>query len=53
MASGKLLYCAGCHSIVDGAKFMTCIKCKQIFDILCANYSENIYASLSLEFKKS
>lgn len=32
---------------------MACSKCKQTFDILCANYTEDKYAAFSPEFKMS
>lgn len=32
---------------------MTCAKCKQFFDLLCANYTEDVYATFSLEYKMS
>lgn len=32
---------------------MRCVKCKQIYDILCANFTESVFATLSPEFKNT
>lgn len=54
MATKRMLHCAGCRGeISSDAAYMTCTKCKQIFDILCTNYSESMYTSFTSEFKKS
>ncbi|CAK1582658.1 unnamed protein product [Parnassius mnemosyne] len=46
--------CAGCRGVVakDGA-YMKCTQCKQIFDLFCANFSPEKFATFSVEFKRS
>lgn len=46
--------CAGCPAIVsEDGPFMRCSRCKNIFDIFCANFDANTFSTLSLEFKKT
>lgn len=46
--------CAGCPAIVsEDGPYMKCSKCKQVFDIFCANINENTFGTLTLECKKS
>lgn len=52
--SSRQACCAGCRSLIgDTGESMRCGKCKQVFDLLCANFTENIYATFSTEFKNS
>ncbi|XP_028167839.1 uncharacterized protein LOC114358153 isoform X2 [Ostrinia furnacalis] len=47
-------WCAGCRGrIDDGGAFMQCVKCKKIYDILCANFTETMFLTLSPEFKNT
>lgn len=46
--------CAGCRGEVsEDGPYMKCAKCKQIFDIICANLTTDIFINMSLESKKS
>lgn len=51
MPSGEVR-CAGCRGLIEDNAFMRCTKCKNFFDILCANFTKEEYVALSLEFKK-
>lgn len=46
--------CAGCRGVIgEDSDIMRCNQCKQSFDIFCANFTGEIYATLSTEFKNS
>lgn len=48
------LLCAGCHTaIINGDPFLSCVKCKLTYELLCANYTEDAYDALSPENKLS
>ncbi|XP_026333713.1 uncharacterized protein LOC113240589 [Hyposmocoma kahamanoa] len=48
------LSCAGCQSAINtGDPFMSCVKCKLTYELLCANYTEDAYDALSPEIKLS
>ncbi|KAL4704938.1 hypothetical protein ACJJTC_013395 [Scirpophaga incertulas] len=51
--SPRKVPCAGCKAIVseDGA-YMRCKKCKQIYDIFCANINKDMFDKSSDELKK-
>ncbi|KAL4715564.1 hypothetical protein ACJJTC_009190 [Scirpophaga incertulas] len=52
--SPRKVPCAGCKAIVseDGA-YMRCKKCKQIYDVFCANIDKDMFDKSSDELKKS
>lgn len=46
--------CAGCRAMVsEDGPYMKCAKCKQIYDIICANIDAVTFGTLSVEFRKS
>lgn len=46
--------CAGCRGVItEDSAFMRCAKCKQYFDIICANFSEDTFSTLSSDFKRT
>ncbi|CAK1596101.1 unnamed protein product [Parnassius mnemosyne] len=46
--------CAGCRTEVSGnGPYMKCAKCKQIFDIICANITTDVLKNMSVELKMS
>lgn len=52
MAS-RQVNCAGCRGVIkEDSAFMRCAKCKQYFDILCANFTAEVFTTLTSEFKK-
>lgn len=46
--------CAGCRAEVsEDGPYMKCAKCKQIFDIICANITTDVFKNMSVELKMS
>lgn len=46
--------CAGCRKLVsEDGPFMKCARCKQIYDIFCANIDADMFGKLSVEFRGS
>lgn len=39
--------------LVEDSAYLNCAKCKQTYDLLCANVTMNAYATLTAEFKKA
>ncbi|KAL4707843.1 hypothetical protein ACJJTC_001789 [Scirpophaga incertulas] len=52
--SPRKVPCAGCKAIVsEEDAYMRCKKCKQIYDIFCANMNKDMFDKSSDELKKS
>nr|XP_026489550.1 uncharacterized protein LOC113395998 [Vanessa tameamea] len=45
--------CAGCRSSITRKDFLTCIKCKDNYDLLCANLTPKKFNSMSQENKNN
>lgn len=46
--------CAGCRGEVSAdGPYMKCAKCKQIFDIICANFTAAVFNTLTTDFKST
>ncbi|KAL0901068.1 hypothetical protein ABMA27_006390 [Loxostege sticticalis] len=52
--TSRQVNCAGCRGVImEDSAFMRCAKCKQYLDILCANFNEEVFATMSTEYKKT
>lgn len=52
--TSKKIICAGCTTLIDDRRYLTCSLCKNVYDLLCANVSEQrFYNTMTKEHKLS
>lgn len=50
----KLISCARCHHVITSRQYLVCSKCKQTYDLSCANVPDKrFYNTMSAEHKKN
>lgn len=47
----KAKYCAGCLNKLTNKEYLSCFYCKELYDIVCANISQNVFMSMEKEAK--
>ncbi|XP_061713780.1 uncharacterized protein LOC133522441 [Cydia pomonella] len=45
--------CSGCHNVIVDRRLLQCLTCMDIYDLLCANVTKELYDTLPTERKKT